>query len=261
VNEGERVYCHGCGAKLDRELIVAQQPVVPLEQKQREVRKIMTPKNPLFPGFWKNLLKTLALAAVAGALLDAALPPEGVPASPKKGADPANPPQIDLVLENLTSATDGQRKAFSEEDLNAYLQKEHFRKVPAWLTQILPLQRAFVTLGEGGGRLSVEATLFHYPLYASLSGQVQLTAPGKLTAVCTGGTIGRLPVSPLLARYAAGAVPVLLDSVKREQQLLAQLGSVEITQGRLILGARKVAPAPPQPLPATPPLSRPAVTR
>ncbi|MEI8235208.1 MAG: hypothetical protein WCH57_11060 [Verrucomicrobiota bacterium] len=261
VNEGERVYCHGCGAKLDRELIIAQHPVVPLEQKQREVKKIMTPKNPLFPGFWKNLVKTVALAAVAGALVDAALPPGGtIPATAQKEAVLASPPQIDMVMEALSIATDGQRKAVSEADLNAYLQKEHFRKVPKWLTDYLPLHRVFVNLEEGGGRLSIQASLFHYPLYAGLTGRVQSTGPGKLTAVCTGGFIGRLHLPAAVACYAGAAVPVLLDSLKRDRQLLEQLGSVEIAQKRLILGAPRVAAA--RPLPGTTPApARPAVTR
>jgi len=261
VNEGERVYCHGCGAKLDRASLIARQPpAVAPEQKQREVRKIMTPKKSLFPGFWKNLAQTLALAVLAGALVNAALPPEGVPASPKKGADLAIPPQIDMVLENLAIATSGQQKAFSEAELNAYLQKEHFRKVPPLLTSLLPPQRVFVHLGEGTGRLSVEATLANHPLYASLSGRFQPDASGKWTAVCTGGAIGRLPIHPALACYATGAVPVLLDSVKRDIQFLEKLGSVQITPGQLTLGAPKMATAPPPPL-ASPALSRPAVTR
>ncbi|MDD5349815.1 MAG: hypothetical protein PHQ12_06355 [Chthoniobacteraceae bacterium] len=246
VNEGERVYCHGCGAKLDRELIISQQqPAVSTEQKQREIRKIMAPKNPLLPHFWKNLATAVLLAAVAAALVDAALPPEGVPAVAK---ELSNTPQLDVVLENLANTPDGQLKAVSEADLNAYLRKERFRKVPTWLTDTLPLRRAFVNLGEGGGRLGVEAALFQYPLYATLSGQVQSTGPGKLTAVCTGGAIGRLRIHPAVACYAGAALPTLLDSLKRERQHLDKLGSVEITQGRVILGAAKAAPpVPPQP--------------
>jgi len=257
ANESERVYCHSCGVKLDRELITTQQPIVPLEQKQREVKKIMTPKNPIFPRFWMNLLKTVALAAVVAALVDAALPPEGIPAALPKELALANPPQIGEVMETLTLVTDGQRKAFSEADLNIYLQKEHFRKVPSWLTDILPLRRVFVNLEEGGGRLGVEATLFNYPLYATLSGKIQSAGPGKLTAVCTGGTIGRLRIHPAVACYEGAGLPVLLDSLKRDRQFLERLGSVEITQKRLILGAPRVAasspPANARPLPSATP--------
>lgn len=252
VNEGERVYCHGCGAKLDRELIISQQPSVTPEQKQREVRKIMAPKSRIFPGFWKNLARSVALGAVAATIIVAAMPPEGVPAAP---SPEAMAPQLDVVLEDLASLPDGKRKGVTEADLNVYLQKEHFKKVPEWLKNTLQPRRVFVNLGDGGGRIGVEASLFGYPLYAALSGQVRATGPGQWTQTCTGGAIGRLAIHPVVACHAKAALPVLLDSFKRDRQMLDKLGSVEIVQGRLVLGAVKAAPAP-----AAPPAVRPGVS-
>lgn len=238
VNEGERVYCHGCGAKLDRNIIAAkqQQQAPSLKEKQREVKRIMSPRRRSLPKLAQTFCKTVLLAALAGALIDAARPPEGaLPVEPKKELSDA--PALDDVLEKMTAAPTGQRLLVTEEQLNAYLQKEHFRKVPEWFTGALPLRRVFVNLENGTGRLTVGGTVAGYPVYAGFSGHFQPHA----VPVCTGGAIGRLQIPAPVAVYAGAALPLVLGSLKRDLELLGHLEAVEIFKGQIVLDARKPA--------------------
>ena len=158
VNESERVYCHNCGVKLDRELLANQQPTqFDAQKRQREIKKMMNPGRGHFAKASKAFLKTVILAAIAGALIDAALPPEGIVQNTKKD-EAMELPQIDLLLENLTVAPAGKRVGVREEDINTYIKRERFKKLPSWFTDSIPLY-AFVQCDEGTGRLVLQADI------------------------------------------------------------------------------------------------------
>ena len=242
ANESQRVYCHGCGAKLDRDvLIVQQQQQTEAAQKRlREVKKIMSPDRGNSAKTWRILFKTLLLALIAAALIDIALPPDNAPADTAT----AEAPQIDAILENLLASPVSKRIFFREVDVNAYLKRERFKKIPSWITDWIAL-RAFAHFEEGAGRLTLQAKISGYPIYATLSGcNVKIDKNTGITATCTGGSLGRLQVPAQLAQYAGAAIPFLFDSMKREREMLGQLESVEIKEEQIILGAHA------QPVPA-----------
>lgn len=237
VNEGERVYCHGCGVKLDRNLLIIQEQeqAAHSQKRLREVRRIMTPGRGGYGTKWKKLCKTVALAAVAGLLIDAALPPEGAPGAKKE--ESSDPSQIDGLLDTLVAAPAGKRVMFREADINAFLKRERFKKVPSWITDAIAL-RALVQFEDGIGRLTLMGTTLGYPLYLTLSGTLKPDVNAGLTATCTGGNIGRLQIPPQLAQYAGLAIPTVFDSLKRERKLLGQLGSITFQKQQVILSAR-----------------------
>lgn len=254
VNEGERVYCHGCGAKLDREVLMAQQQQqAPTPQEvHRQVQKIMAHGDNFWRRTWRMLWKTTALAAIAAVVITAALPPEGVATGPKEAETDA--PQLDVYLEKLVVLPAGQRISITEAQVNAYLRREHFKKVPDWLTTWLPLQRVFVNFSKEQTRITVQASLAGYPIYAGLTGRLGANKKTGLTAVCTGGFIGRLPLPSQVVAKAAEALPILLGSFQHEWQLLGQIGSVEVGEGQIILGSR--GPEAPPPMKNSPPTFR-----
>ena len=243
ANESQRVYCHNCGVKLDREMLIPPQEEqeVHAKERHREVQKIMSPSRGRFARGLKTLCKTLALAALAGGLVDAVLVPEGVTAPSKKEEISETLP-IDTILEGLVATHNGKRILFREADVNAYLRKERFRKLPSWITDSIPL-RALVHFEENVATFTLVANAWGHPLCASLSGNLKSEKGQGLVATCTGGSIGRLPLPAQLAGYAGGVVPVLLDSMKNERQLLGQVGSIEIGKQQIILSA-PVAAAP-----------------
>jgi len=260
VNEGERVYCHNCGAKLDREGLIAQQQkqVISPEKQQREIRKLMRPGENVLATTWRSLWKTVTLAALAAALFSAAMPPESMVPMPNKD-ELTDTPQLDVALEKLTGAATGQRIAISEAQVNAYLKRERFKKVPELVNKLIPLQRAFVNFNKDSCRLTVQANIGGYdlPLYVGLTGKLRADPKTGLAATCTGGNIGRLPIPSFIAEQAGPAVPVLLGSFRHEKELLEKIGAVQVEEGQIILGSRgRTPPSPPPSLLVSP--SRPA---
>lgn len=246
VNEAERVYCHGCGAKLDRTVILAEREklTVSREQRQREVKKLMTPRGSgSLAKSVEMLIKTLALAALAAVVIQIVRPPDNVPPLPKKGELLAMP-QIGTDLERLAAAPAGQGFVFTESDINAFLLKKPFRKVPSWLTDIVPLTRSFVNLEPGQARLTVQADLAGYALYFGITAQAKNDPKTGLSLSWVGLNLGRLALPAVVAQPASVAVPTLMDSVKRERQLLGQLGAAEIAKGQVVLRSRGPQAAP-----------------
>ena len=238
ANESQRVYCHNCGVKLNRDVFIPapQEHQAAAEKKHREVKKIMAPERGDFAKTLKKLCKTLALAAVVGFLIAAALPPEGV-SLPGKGAEAVEPLPLDSILENLVAAPAGKRILLREADINAYLRRERFKKLPSWLTDAVPLT-ALVHFEDNVATFTLLGNAAGWPLCATLSGHLKMDKTAGLVAICTGGSIGRIQIPTELATYAGGAIPLLLDSMKRERELLGQLGSIEIGKQQIILGAR-----------------------
>jgi len=245
VNEVERVYCHGCGAKLDRTVILAEQEklTVSREQRQREVKKMMRPGGSSIYKEVEMLFKTVLWAVLAAVVILMVRPPDNVPPLPKKG-EVLNLPQLGEELERLTAAPAGQGGVFREVDINTFLLKKPFRKVPSWFTNAIPLQRSFVNLDNGQARLTVQADVAGYALYVGITAQPKNDPKTGPTLSWVGLNIGRLALPAIVAEQAAVAVPTVMDSLRRERQLLSQLGSAEITKGQLILRSRGPQGAP-----------------
>jgi len=252
VNEGERVYCHGCGVKLDREVLVAQQQQqAPMPQAVRhKAKKIMSPGDGFWRRTWRILWKTIALAAITAIVICAALPPEWAATGTKEAEMDA--PPLDVYLEKLVVLPAGQRISMTEAQVNAYLQREHFKKVPDWLTQWIPLQRVFVNFSKEQTRITLQASLAGYPIYAELSFQLGTNKKTGLTTDCTGGYIGRLPLPQQIVEQAVEMLPILLSSFQHEWQLLGKIGSVEVGDGQIILSSR--GPDVPPPAKNLPPI-------
>ena len=239
VNEAERVYCHGCGVKLDRTVILAEQEKIAVsrEEKQRRVKKMMTPGGGSFFKGGKALVEAVVWAALAALAIQIVRPPDGVPPLPKKG-EVLNIPQVGTELESLTAAPAGQGFIFREADINAFLLKKPFRKVPSWFTGVVPLHRSFVNLDAGQARLTLQADLAGYPLYIGITFQPKADPKTGLSATWVGLNLGRLALPAVVAQAASAGVPILMDAVKRESQLLGQLGSAEISKGQVVLRSR-----------------------
>ncbi len=89
-NEPERVYCHNCGAKLDRSLLPRPEDKKNYEtneEKKRRVSGIVNPRNTWVKRDFKALVKTLVFSALIAAVVLYWWPPENAPAALDEAGD------------------------------------------------------------------------------------------------------------------------------------------------------------------------------
>ncbi|HEV2804897.1 MAG TPA: zinc ribbon domain-containing protein [Chthoniobacterales bacterium] len=229
-NESERIYCHDCGARLDR---TALAKVAPKGEDVKETRqRLLTMLDPqrakmrhLFFKTSKVILGALALAAV----IQIILPPD-IPARPKSGDFP---PQINLDLENAVLNHQTAPMQYTEAQVNAYLGSALKGKQAA-LSKLLQFERAMVKFDENVCHVTAQRSLLGYSLYTTTSSKVVLEN-GKVTATNTGGSIGRLPVHPALMKYADLLFSDLWSALDRERKSVAKMGTIEFHPQAVVL--------------------------
>lgn len=241
-NEGERIYCHNCGAKLDRSVLPTEKKgEEPLEQTRRRVKKLTSPQRGFFSGAVKHLVSTVAWAALVAAIFEAALPPEGVPPMPKKG-ELVDAPPIALKLEEISQQSASQELVMSRDVINSYLLNAvKSRPEQNLLGDSIKFERAFVNLRPGACRITAQQSAFDYPLYAGADYQLAIQN-NQLVATSVGGNIGRLPLHPLLMPYSSFLFQKLWDALDREHKLLGSMRSIEVQKDQIIVVSKGTAP-------------------
>jgi hypothetical protein len=229
-NEAERIYCHDCGARLDRTALAKAAPKG--EDVKETRRRLLTMLDPqrakmrhLFFKTSKVILGALALAAV----IQMILPPD-IPARPKTGDFP---PQINLDLENATLNHQTAPMQYTEAQVNAYLGSA-LKSKQAALSKLLQFERAIVKFDENVCHVTAQRSLLGYSLYTTTSSKVVLEN-GKVTATNSGGSIGRLPVHPALMKYADLLFSDLWAALDRERKSVAKMGTIEFHPQAVVL--------------------------
>src|SRR5205085_8688505 len=118
-NEAERIYCHECGARLDRSALAGRNAgkVETTEELHKRMRGMFSQRRVKVQLFLSRTIKLILIALAAAALFVIFIPPE-VPPAVKSDV---LPPQINLSLETLTESRQPRSVQFSEENVNAYL--------------------------------------------------------------------------------------------------------------------------------------------
>jgi hypothetical protein len=229
-NEAERIYCHDCGARLDRTALAKAAPKG--EDVKETRRRLLTMLDPqrakmrhLFFKTSKVILGALALAAV----IQIILPPD-IPARPKSGDFP---PQINLDLENATLNHQTAPMQYTEAQVNAYLGSA-LKSKQAALSKLLQFERAIVKFDENVCHVTAQRSLLGYSLYTTTSSKVVLEN-GKVTATNNGGSIGRMPVHPALMKYADLLFSDLWSALDRERKSVAKMGTIEFHPQAVVL--------------------------
>lgn len=239
-NEPERVYCHSCGAKLDRSILppeVSTRRDDP-EEVRRRLKKMTNPNRGGGGRGIKNFLLSVGSAAVLAGLITAGLPPQDVPQLSQEQADSA--PMISASLED-TAGRPAQRFAYQEAAVNGYLQGNvQAKKVNRSGGYGLDFQRAYVHFLDGNTvRLTQAQSLFGLPIYTTAAYAVS-TRDGKPAAEVVGGGIGRLSLPAALMKPAAGFLfGPLFTATKGERKLLAErLSAVTCRKGQVEMVTR-----------------------
>lgn len=222
-NEGQRIYCHDCGQRLDRSAVFAQKKPQTAEDEHKRLQKMMEGPSKLRRNFFA--VSKLALAAVAAAaLVQISLPPD-VPAPTK-----AIPPQMDLELESAASFQKGGPIEFSQDQVNAYLTYRLTSKKKALNKPLLDFVRATAVFRDGACTIGMERALFGYSIFTQSSYRVE-NSGGKMTATNVGGWLGRLPVHPAIMKYGDIIFADLWFALDREHKLVAKMAGVNFHDG------------------------------
>src|SRR4051812_43933425 len=117
-NEPERIYCHDCGARLDRTALAKIAPKgEDAKETHRRLRTLLDPQRAKMRQLFFKTSKMVLGALITAAVVQMLLPPD-LPAAPKTGDFP---PQINLDLENAALNRQAAPLQYTEAQANAYL--------------------------------------------------------------------------------------------------------------------------------------------
>lgn len=224
-NEPERIYCHDCGARLDRSALAKAQATSAEDPAatHKRVKALFETRGLKQRARFFQISKLILSALAAAALIQMIRPPD-LPEVPKAEVLPR---QINLDLESAAMDPRSAPLRYSEAEINAYLGYTLKSKKTA-LSKVLQFERAVAELGEGFYNLTIERSIMGFSIFTSGSFR-PVIQNGAVANVARAGRIGRLPLHPaltnLLAPYLFGD---LASVTERERKSIAKLGVVEV---------------------------------
>ena len=235
ANEVERVYCHNCGAKLDRSLI----PKAPeadqkeIDKTRKRVQKMSSPSALNVVLELKTLVKTLAGAALLALIVGIMREPDGVPSVKAKGGELSSLRMIGSELAEAAEAPGASVLQMTEADANSYL-RTTLKSKGAALIPGAEFSRAFVRFDVGTVYVGVEQSLFGFPIYSGANYNMGVKG-GVFYADNQGGHIGRVRLHPFVMKYASAAFNPLWESLKRERGQIQGMQRIDLVKGGIQL--------------------------
>jgi hypothetical protein len=233
-NEPERIYCHDCGARLDRSALAGRKTgkMETAEELHKRMRGVFSQRRIKAQLLFFKSAKLLLIALAAAALLVILIAPEVPPAVKSEEF----PPQINLNLETLTESRQPQTMQFSEEGVNAYLASALKRKKEKLNHPLINFERALVAFSEGNCRVTIERSIFGYSVFTSGDYAVQIEG-GKVKASPRSGFIGRMPIDPNVMPYAGFLLSDVVAAMDREHKLLNKVGSIQLHEKEIVVSS------------------------
>ncbi|MEO8439441.1 MAG: zinc ribbon domain-containing protein [Spartobacteria bacterium] len=223
-NEPERIYCHNCGARLDRSAVVKQKAEegATEEHTRQHLKKLFRPNRGRGKRIALHVGQLLLGSACFAAVVVMLLPPD-LPAPPK-GASFA--PLINMDIVSALSSQQPVSLVYNEEQVNSYLAATVRRKDSSAQEGFFPLRRVFAQFQEGQCWVHAERRLFVLSIFCGGAYRVQVGG-GKISAENAAGYIGRMPIHPALMKYADVLLGKVWDCVSRERNSVARLAGLE----------------------------------
>jgi hypothetical protein len=223
-NEPERIYCHNCGARLDRSGVKKEK--VATEESaahtQDRLRKMFAPDHGRNKRIAIKLGKVILGALGAAILIQMLLPPDLPPFEKSE----AFAPMINMDLLNAVETHNPPRLTYNQEQVNAYLASTLRRTNSPAKEGIFPIQRLFAQFDEGLCRLNVQHSFFGLPISYGSSFAATISG-GKIIASSSGGYIGRMPIHPVLMRPLDVIFSKTWATLARERKDVARLAGIE----------------------------------
>ncbi len=229
-NELERIYCHNCGARLERRPLtntVAKEE----EDTQKRVKRMFDPNRDKLRLLFFRISKLVLGSCLAAALILMATPPE-IPTPPKGVLSVA--PAINFDLEHAFQRHQPVQLKYTDTDLNGFLSSNLKSKKKQLDEPLLEFKRVVVGLQEGSCAVTMERALFGYSLFTTLDFAPQ-NAGGQAGLTVKGGGIGRLPIHPQVAKYMNYLFGDLWHVLERERKLAGKLSGVEFHDKAVVL--------------------------
>jgi hypothetical protein len=231
-NESERIYCHDCGARLDRSAATLKTPKEGRAETHRRVRNLFDPTRVKIRLSFFRVSKLVLGACAAAAVIQMVLPPD-VPLPVKSLLLPS---QITLELENAITYHRPEQLQFTEEQVNAYFEYALKSRQSALDKPLLDFKRVIIGFAEGKIALTVERSLLGLSLYSGSLYAIDLKE-GKIAATNKGGSIGRLPVHAAIMQFLDIIFADLWSALERERKLVAKMGAIEFHKNNVVLRA------------------------
>lgn len=224
-NEPERIYCHNCGARLDRAAVIKEKvdEAAADERTRRHLKKMFEPDRGRGKRIALQLVKILLGAFCLAAVIVMLLPPD-LPPAPKNYSFA---PMINMdIVSALSTQPPPASLVYSEEQVNSYLAASLRRKDSSAQQGVFPLRRLLIQFQEGQCWIHAERRLFGLSLFAGSAYRVAIDN-GKIKTANQAGYIGRMPIHPLLMKYTDVVLGKAWDSLARERHSVARLGGIE----------------------------------
>jgi len=234
-NEPERVYCHNCGAKLDRSLlpkVEAEKGGESMEAARKRIKKMTNPAGYTFKNFATSLSNVVFWSALIASGYLISQKPAGV--SEEKNELPDRLIQSELM--EATQAPTSRTLVFTEADANGAL-KQSLRRATTGGLPGVEFQRAYVQFRPGVVRIGAQQALWGYPIYSGVDYQLQI-GDGKLRPTLLGGNLGRLPIHPAVMPYLDVLFRKLWTALPRERAQMDRMQAIDVRSGQIILVTR-----------------------
>jgi hypothetical protein len=232
-NETERIYCHSCGARLDRSAVAVRNSKEAVNETRQRVRKLFDPQRAKLRALFFKISKVILGAGVVAMVIQMISPPD-VPA-PVKTEMVAS--QMRFDLESAATRHQPAQLQYSEEQVNAFLTYALKTKQSLLNKPLLNFKRALVGFHEGTCAVTAERSLFGYSLYTTCS-YAPVLAEGKIEASSKGGSIGRLPIHPQATQFMGIIFSDVWSALDPEIRMIKKLGALEFHDKNVVLTAR-----------------------
>ena len=172
-NEPERIYCHDCGARLDRSALAGRKTgkIETSEELHKRMRGMFSQRRIKAQLFFSERQVDPHCDRRRGGSLVMLIAPEVPPAVKSEEF----PPQINLSLETLTESRQPQTMQFSGRRCQRLPgQRAEAQKGKAGIIHYINLERALVAFSEGNCRVTIERSIFGYSIFTSGDYAVQI---------------------------------------------------------------------------------------
>lgn len=239
ANEAERVYCHNCGAKLDRSVLPkADAPTQQsFEKSRRRVQKMTNPGSSVITRELKALIKTLIYAGLVASIIQIVRPPADVPSAK---SDEASLRMVSSDLADALESAQPRALQFTDGEVNNHLRSALKTKAKGLIPGV-KFERAYAKFDPGNVYIGLEQSVGGYSLYSGARYTIGVK-DGKLFADNCGGNFGRLAVHPMIMKYLAVVFKPLWTALQREKSQMDSMRQIVVEKGRILLVTKGRAP-------------------